>query len=160
MGHTTDMVAAYDAGDVVLQTSISEAFPYSVIEAMLAGKPIVATAVGGVPEAIANTGVLCYPGDAEGLAQAVLHLLNDHAARLRVGEEARRRALNLFTLERSLQEYMRSYIRLAVVGAEGVRRPSRSSAARGSVECRHNDRRCTVLPLPSGKAKPIIVVDF
>lgn len=126
MGHTTDMVAAYDAGDVVLQTSISEAFPYSVIEAMLAGKPIVATAVGGVPEAIANTGVLCYPGDAEGLAQAVLHLLNDHAARFEMGEEARRRALNLFTLERSLQEYMRSYIRLAVVGAEGVRRPSRS----------------------------------
>lgn len=126
VGHTSDMVSAYDSGDLVLQTSISEAFPYSVIEGMLSGKPVVATAVGGTAEAIDQTGILLNPGDVQGLANAVIQLLKNPAARLELGEAARRRALDLFTLDRSLQNYMRTYIRLSVVQRSGV--PARREA--------------------------------
>lgn len=114
-GHTSDIVAAYDRGDIVVQSSISEAFPYAVIEAMFAGKPVVSTGVGGIPEAIGDTGLLVYPGDFAELANAVVKLLLDKEARIELGQEARRRALDLFTLDRSLQTYMRTYVRLAVM---------------------------------------------
>lgn len=116
VGHTSNMVSAYDSADLVLQTSISEAFPYSVIEAMLSGKPVVATAVGGVAEAVGKTGILVNPGDVNGLTSAIQHLFENDSERLELGEESRRRALDLFTIDRSLQNYMRSYIRLTVIG--------------------------------------------
>lgn len=121
-GHMSDMAAAYESGDIVLQSSISEAFPYAVIEAMLSAKPVVSTAVGGVPEAVGDTGILVIPGDPEEMAKAVVELLSNPQAILERGQESRRRALDLFTLDKCLAQYMRTYIKLAVTGPVVARR--------------------------------------
>lgn len=112
-GHTTDMAAAYHAGDVIALSSISEAFPYSVVEAMMTGKPVVATDVGGIREALGEYGFLVTPRDAEEFAKAILTLLQDHQLRESMGRNARERALNYFTLEKVLDQHLKSYIKLA-----------------------------------------------
>ena len=114
-GSTTDPCKAYCEADVVAFASVSEAFPYAVIEAMLAGAAVVATDVGGVGEAIGETGLLVRPRHPKELAQAVTSLLRSAPERARLGMEARSRALGLFTEPTFLQEYRESYLRLATV---------------------------------------------
>lgn len=111
-GHTHDVPAAYRSGDLVVLSSITEGFPYSVVEAMMVGKPVVATDVGGVKEAIGDCGVVVRPREPDELAQALVRLLQDHALRSAMGNEARQRALSYFTIERSLRLYLESYRRL------------------------------------------------
>ncbi|MDP4084992.1 MAG: GT4 family glycosyltransferase PelF [Bacillota bacterium] len=119
-GHTTNMVAAYHSGDVVALSSISEAFPYSVVEAMMTGKPVVATDVGGIKEALGNTGYLVTPRDSEEFALALTKLLSDTALRQSMGREARERALNYFTLEKVLEHHLKSYLKLATHANEQI----------------------------------------
>ena len=77
MGRTTDPNGAVRAADVVLMTSISEGLPMSVLEAMSQGRPVVCTAVGGVPDVVKGCGVACAPGDDHALAMAVVMLLRN-----------------------------------------------------------------------------------
>lgn len=114
LGHSTDMAKVYERGDIVVQSSISEAFPYAIIEAMLAGKPVVTTDVGGIPEAVASTGILVAPGDPSELATGIIDLLTNTERRLELGRQARERALNLFTLNHSLEQYMKTYLKLGI----------------------------------------------
>jgi glycosyltransferase involved in cell wall biosynthesis len=74
--------------------SRSEGAPTVAIEAMAAGRPVVASAVGGVPELVTHdeTGLLVPPGDAAALRDAIQSLLADPARRARMGEAGRRRA--------------------------------------------------------------------
>lgn len=63
-GHTNNAAEAYNTGDIIALSSISEAFPYSVVEAMMSGKPVVSTDVGGIKEALGDCGILAtevYP---------------------------------------------------------------------------------------------------
>ena len=113
-GHTEDVPGCLRTGDVVVLSSISEAFPYSVVEAMMAGKAVVATDVGGVREALADCGLLVTPLQHEELAQAVVTLLEDREMRESMGERAHIRALDLFTIERSVNHYAKSYRKLAM----------------------------------------------
>lgn len=62
-GHTTNMAAAYSSGDIAALTSISEAFPYSVVEAMMCGRAVISTDVGGIGEAIGESGIMVPPRD-------------------------------------------------------------------------------------------------
>jgi glycosyltransferase involved in cell wall biosynthesis len=73
--------------DALVLPSAWEAFPIAILEAMQAGLPVVATSVGGVPEAVADgvTGRLVPTGDAEALAKALTQLLSDPDARSRMG---------------------------------------------------------------------------
>lgn len=112
-GHTDDASAAYRSGDVVALSSITEAFPYSVIEAMMTEKPVVATDVGGVREAVGGCGIIVKPRSPEQLARALITLLEDPEMREALGKEARERALNHFTIERALKLYQDSYRKLA-----------------------------------------------
>lgn len=110
---TDDVVSAYRDADVVLLTSISEAFPYSVIEAMSCEKAVVASDVGGVSEALEGAGVLVKPRDDERFAFEVARLLDDQQLRLRLGTKARARVMEDFRLDHTIARYLDLYRSLA-----------------------------------------------
>jgi glycosyltransferase involved in cell wall biosynthesis len=118
-GPTADPAAAYAASTVMVLSSISEAFPYTVIEAMLAGRPVVATAVGGVSEALGSVrcggySLLVEPGNPGAMAQAIDAVLRTPAeGRAAVGRQLRQRALEMFTAERFAGRYEALYEELA-----------------------------------------------
>lgn len=94
-----DARALLPSMDVFVRPSRDEGFPLSVVEAMLAAVPIVATDVGGVSEAIVHgvSGLVVAPDDLDALAAAVAAMLGDPARRRALGEAGRRRALERFT---------------------------------------------------------------
>lgn len=100
---------AYVAGHVVALSSISEGFPYTVIEAMTCGRPCVATDVGGVSEAIGDTGIVVPPRDPAAMAAALVLLLTEHAERARLGAAARHRVLEFFTLDKAIDTFDELY---------------------------------------------------
>ncbi|GGO20323.1 GT4 family glycosyltransferase PelF [Deinococcus humi] len=108
-GRIDDITDAYRAGQVVALTSVSEGFPYTVIEAMAMGRPPVATRVGGVPEAVGDAGLIVRPRDVMGVASALTRLLDDAPLRARLGRAARERVMELFTLDGCLDAYRRAY---------------------------------------------------
>jgi len=100
-GFTSDIPGAFAAGDVVLLTSISEGFPFSTLEAMACGKPVVATAVGGIAEQITpDCGRIVRPRDGAALGQALLEVLEDETKRAALAAAARVRAESLFGIDR------------------------------------------------------------
>ena len=77
-----------------------EAMPMAVLEAMAAGVPVVATRVGGIPEAVPEgTGRLVAPGDPDGLAAALVEILTDQSLRGRMGRTARSHARAMFAAD-------------------------------------------------------------
>jgi glycosyltransferase involved in cell wall biosynthesis len=101
-GERGDVPELLARADVVVLSSRSEGLPVSVIEAMAAGLPVVASSVGGLPELVADgeTGILVPAGDAVALADALARLLDDPELRRSYGAAARRRALERFDLAR------------------------------------------------------------
>jgi glycosyltransferase involved in cell wall biosynthesis len=92
LGYRADRDVLLDAADVCVVPSIwEEAFGLAALEAMARGKPVVATAVGGIPEIIQQgvTGLLVPPADAAQLAAALTSLLRDPGAAARMGANAR-----------------------------------------------------------------------
>ncbi len=85
--------------DVVALPSRAEGFPLSLVEAMLAGRPVVATRVGSIPEAVEDgvSGLLVPPDDPSALAAALHRLLSASDAAAAMGEAARDRARGQFT---------------------------------------------------------------
>ncbi len=104
---------AYHAADVVALSSISEGFPYVAIEAMMCGRPVVATQVGGVGEAVGAYGRMVDPRNAEKFGTALAELLTDAPLRRELGAGARERALALFTLSRMYDSYRHLYSELS-----------------------------------------------
>jgi len=100
---------AYAAGNVVMLSSISEGFPFSLIEAMACGRATVSTDVGGVGEAVGDTGLVVPPREPEAMARATLGLLRDPARRQALGRAARDRVLDQFTLERTVGTFRHLY---------------------------------------------------
>jgi glycosyltransferase involved in cell wall biosynthesis len=92
--------------DLLAQPSLWEGFGLSVVEAMAAGVPVVASKVGGIPEAARDDSeaVLVPPGDAPRLAEAIVSLLRDPARAARLGAAGRRRAIAEFSIERLVEE--------------------------------------------------------
>lgn len=90
LGHRDDVPALLAAADAYVLCSDSEAFPNGVLEAMAAGLPVVATAVGGLPNLVTHgtTGVLVSPGDPRALAEAIDGLVRDEHQAWRIGHEA------------------------------------------------------------------------
>jgi len=112
-GATTEPWKVYSNADVMAFASISEAFPYVIVEAMLCGAAIVATDVGGVREALADCGVLVPAKSPRQMADAIAFLLDNPAERERLGRLAQARALQNFTEERFLNAYRATYNSLA-----------------------------------------------
>jgi len=111
-GNTNDTPAAYESADVIALSSISEAFPYSIVEAMMMGKAIVSTDVGGVSEALGENGILVMPRRYKELADAVIRLLENEELREKFGKQSRERALKLFDVDTVLDAYYNSYVEL------------------------------------------------
>lgn len=119
-GHTQDMTAAYHSGDIVALSSMTEAFPYAVVEGMMTAKPVVATDVGGIKEALGDTGFVVTPGRSEELADKITVLLKDPELRRSLGKRARERAMKFLTLDKVLENHLKSYIKLSVYAHENV----------------------------------------
>lgn len=112
-GFTSEPWRAYSESDVVVMSSISEGFPFAVIEAMLSGATIVSTDVGGVREAIADTGLLVRASSPAEMADAILKLLElSEAERVTYGKRALERSLRLFTQKTFLDAHLETYYRL------------------------------------------------
>lgn len=114
VGSTDEPLSALRAMTVFAHPSWAEAFPYVILEAMALGLPIVATAVGGVGEALvdADSGVLVAPRDAGALARALGDLLDDPQRMSALGARALRRASASFTLERMVSGVAEVYAEL------------------------------------------------
>jgi glycosyltransferase involved in cell wall biosynthesis len=121
MGPTKDPASAYADAHVVALSSISEGFPYTIIEAMMSAKPVVATDVGGVREAVDRFGTVVPPKNPQRLGAALAALLADPAGTRRLGKEARAFALERFTQRTFLEQYRALY-------AEGVAPRLRATA--------------------------------
>lgn len=111
LGEREDATEMYLLFDVYVLPSLWEALPYTPLEAMAAGKPVVATDVGGVREIIADgeTGYLVPPHQPTMLAEKICALLRDADLRRVMGARGRERVARLFTLERMVGETERIY---------------------------------------------------
>jgi glycosyltransferase involved in cell wall biosynthesis len=111
LGVRQDIPQILAASDVFVLASDWEGNPMSVMEAMAAGLPVVATAVGGVPEVVAEGGALAAPGDVAALAGAIATAVRDPAWRVPVGQAARRRSVS-FSMDAMVASYARLFERL------------------------------------------------
>src|SRR5215208_93868 len=112
LGHRTDAQALIGFMEVLVVPSVTEGSPLIVLEAMAAGVPVVASAVGGIPDQIRHDkeGLLVPPGDTGALGEALLNLLRDPACARRLGEAGRRRATSEFahpTMVRRIEDVYR-----------------------------------------------------
>lgn len=101
----------YQAADVYIHAAKAEAFGKTVTEALACGKPVVATAVGGIPEQVDDgvTGFLTPPGDAVVMAERISQLLRDDELCRRIGFEATQSARSRFGLERQANDFLMWY---------------------------------------------------
>jgi glycosyltransferase involved in cell wall biosynthesis len=99
MGFQEDVAAWYPALDLVVLPSLSEGLPNVAMEAMLFGKPVVATNVGGVPEVVEDgvTGIVVPPRDAKALADAVIEMLSSPGLMAEYGVRGRNKVLEEFS---------------------------------------------------------------
>lgn len=110
-GQVPDARALLSAGDIALLSSISEGLSVSLLEAMAAGLPVVATDVGGNPELVVNgeTGLLTPKGDDAALSDALLSLLGNADRRATMGDAGRKRVVERFSAERMHAAYASHY---------------------------------------------------
>ncbi len=111
LGESENIPEILTASDIFVLSSRWEGLPRAVIEAMIAGLPVVASQVGGVPELVEDgvTGFLVPPGDCQSLAQAIQKLLVGPELRRRMGQAGQEKALCQFSLDRMLAETQKVY---------------------------------------------------
>lgn len=112
LGLRRDIPCLLDAADGLVLSSAWEGLPNAVMEALAAGKPVVATRVGGVPELVEDgeSGFLVPPKNPKALAQAMLRLMNlSPEERRRMGEFGRRRMERDYSLERVVDQWEALY---------------------------------------------------
>lgn len=108
LGHCKDIKRVVQAYDVIALPSLSESLPFSLLEGMSYGKPVVASAVGGIPELVENgvCGYVVPPCDVPAIARALIELLGDPRKAHRMGMAARERVRTQFSVEKMVRETM------------------------------------------------------
>lgn len=121
LGFRDDVPELLAAVDLVAMPSRREGLPFTAIEAMAAGRPIVASDTGGLPEIVEHerSGLLVEPGDVSALAEAVVRVLKDPLLAERLVQGGRER-LPDFTLDRHLELLIAEYRRVAAQVAPGI----------------------------------------
>jgi glycosyltransferase involved in cell wall biosynthesis len=111
LGYQEDVAPYYAAFDALVLPSGNEGTPVSAIEALAAGRPVVATRVGGVPDVVRDgeDGFLVEAGATDDLADRLERLARDPALRERMGEEGRARVLPRYAVERLVDDVDRLY---------------------------------------------------
>lgn len=111
LGTRTDVPEIMSVIDVFVLCSKSEGLSVTLLEAMAAGKPVVATSVGGNPELIEHdiNGLLVESDDEEELSKALIELLTDKSKSLKLGEAAKKKIVENFTLNNMVRKYEKIY---------------------------------------------------
>ena len=110
LGHRDDARRWLAGVDIYVNSSISEGVSLTILEAMAAGLPVVATEVGGTPEVVTpECGELVPARDAAAIAAAVARLAADSERRRVLGRQARERVARQFTIERMVNTYLDMY---------------------------------------------------
>lgn len=114
LGERIDLPAVLRDGALFLLPSETESFGLAALEAMACGLPVVASAVGGLPEVVVDgeTGYLRPVGDVEAMAVCARRLLDDQPLRRRMGAAARGRAQAQFRVEPAVERYVEIYRRV------------------------------------------------
>jgi len=121
-GFRTDVLGLLKGFDLFVMSSVTEGLGTSLLDAMAAARPIVATTAGGIPEVVVDgeTGLLVPPRDAHAMAAAVVTLLRDRARREQFGRAGLARVRARFSAERMVAETLAVYERVVQrVRAEG-----------------------------------------
>jgi glycosyltransferase involved in cell wall biosynthesis len=113
MGYREDIADVIAALDILLIPSLNDGFNLAAVEAMASLKPIVATAVGGLPEVIGDAGILVGPGNTSRLAEETIALLASSKLRKEMGAKGRSRAAALFDWNVCLQRTIDIYHQVA-----------------------------------------------
>ena len=106
LGYQEEVAPFYAAFDAMILPSINEGTPVSAIEALAAGRPVVATRVGGVPDVVRDgeDGFLVDPGDVDALADRLTRLAADPELRERLGASGRARVIPRYSVERLVDD--------------------------------------------------------
>ena len=112
LGHRDDVPQVLSDADIFVLPSRSEAFPNSVMEAMASGLPVVASAVGGIPELVVDgqTGRLVPPGDPDALAAALLNLMERPELAADFGRAGRLRIEETYSFTRMVNQFETLYL--------------------------------------------------
>ena len=123
LGPRKDLAQVLSACDSVIMPSLTEGFPRVAIEAMASSKPVIATHVGGVPEAIINnqSGILVPSKDIEAMAEAIISIATNSELATRLGLAARKRTEQRFAASSYVARLDEMYTRLAGIPNHGAR---------------------------------------
>lgn len=104
----------YQAADIYLHAAKADTFPNTILEALSCGTPVIATAVGGIPEQIEEgvTGFLVPGGDNAAMAERILKLITSEPLRHTMGENSAQRAKQLFSAQRMIDDYVTWYAQI------------------------------------------------
>jgi glycosyltransferase involved in cell wall biosynthesis len=127
-GMRRDAASVLPVMDIFVCPSLYEGFGIAIVEAMAAGRPVIASRVGGIPEIVVHedTGLLVPPGDAGALADAIAALLSRPDRARAMGARGRERARQRFSIETAVRRHQQLYEALS------ARRAGRVHAARGA----------------------------
>jgi glycosyltransferase involved in cell wall biosynthesis len=117
LGLRSDVAAVLAAADIVVHPSLAEGLPLALLEAMFAGRPIVASDVGEIGAALdgGRVGLLVEPGNPEALAAALDRLLTDSALARSLGAGAQSRAVDQYGVQQMVERYLSIYMRAQTV---------------------------------------------
>jgi glycosyltransferase involved in cell wall biosynthesis len=123
VGARADMPEVYASLDVIVLPSLVEALPMCLLEAMAAGKPVVATRVGMVPRVVLpeRTGLLVEPGDAVGLAGSIERLLRDRELAACLGIAGQKKVSEQFSDDAMAKQYVELYSQVLSEGGRADR---------------------------------------
>ena len=121
-GQRKDLFDVLDAIDILVVPSLQDPFPWIVLEGMAMSKPVVASDVGGIGEAVLNgiTGIMVPAADSGSIASAVVSLLSDRERAISMGQRGRERVLDLFSQNLYIQSMEKVYLEALGIPAKRI----------------------------------------